>query len=132
VDGHKECCSIRKIIPLKKHLRDFDGWITGQRKDQSITRVDVPQEQIDPAFSSDSKELMKYNPLSDWSSVDVWNYIRNNAVPYNPLHDRGFVSIGCEPCTRPTGPGQHEREGRWWWEQAAEKECGLHVVDSKK
>ena len=125
-DGHQECCSIRKIKPLRRHLAGLDAWITGQRRDQSITRSDVPTEQDDAAFSTVDRKLVKFNPLAGWTSADVWAYIRANDVPYNPLHDAGFVSIGCEPCTRPVGPHEHERTGRWWWEEAAGKECGLH------
>lgn len=128
-DGHQECCGVRKIEPLKRYLADFDGWITGQRKDQSPTRVDVPIEQEDAAFSSNDKVLLKYNPLANWTSQRVWQYIRAEDVPYNELHDQGFPSIGCEPCTRPVGPNQHERDGRWWWEQSADKECGLHIIN---
>lgn len=129
-DGHKECCGIRKVAPLRRKLSSLDAWITGQRKDQSpSTRSDVPVIQVDGAFSSDDRELIKFNPLSNWSSADVWMYIRAYEVPYNPLHERGFVSIGCEPCTRPVLPNQHEREGRWWWEDATKKECGLHAVN---
>ena len=128
-DGHTECCGIRKIEPLSKHLKSFDAWITGQRQDQSPTRSELPQEQVDSAFSDDRRELIKYNPLADWSSTQVWQYIRNNQVPYNPLHDKGYISIGCEPCTRTIGPNEHERAGRWWWEAAAKRECGLHIIN---
>ena len=124
---HHECCGIRKIEPLKRKLATLDAWITGQRRDQSpSTRNEVPIIQQDPTFSVDDTPLVKFNPLVNWSSRQVWDYIRMFDVPYNELHDRGFVSIGCEPCTRPVGPGQHEREGRWWWEEATAKECGLH------
>ncbi len=126
-DGHNECCSVRKIAPLRSHLANMDAWITGQREDQSPTRSDLPQDQVDKAFSSDDHTLMKFNPLARWSSAQVWAYIRSESVPYNPLHDQGFVSIGCEPCTRAVGPGEHERAGRWWWEEATAKECGLHA-----
>lgn len=129
-DGHKECCGIRKVAPLRRKLSTVDAWITGQRKDQSpSTRSDVPIVQVDGAFSSDEHELVKFNPLSNWSSAEVWMYIRAYEVPYNPLHERGFISIGCEPCTRTVLPNQHEREGRWWWEDATKKECGLHAVN---
>lgn len=127
-DDHKECCGVRKIAPLRNKLLEVDAWITGQRKDQSPgTRADIPVIQDDQAFARPGDTLTKYNPLANWSSEEVWAYIRAYEVPYNPLHDRGFVSIGCEPCTRPIGPGQHEREGRWWWEEATKKECGLHA-----
>jgi phosphoadenosine phosphosulfate reductase len=130
-DGHKECCDARKVDPLKRALNTVDAWITGQRKDQSPgTRAAVPVIQKDPTFGTG--KLVKFNPLSNWSSKQVWDYIRENNVPYNKLHEHGFVSIGCEPCTKPVLPGQHEREGRWWWEDATKKECGLHAGNVKK
>lgn len=125
-DGHEECCGIRKIEPLRRRLSGVSAWISGQRKDQSPTRTDVPLAQVDTTFSTGDAALLKFNPLANWRSADVWQYIRMFDLPYNPLHDQGFISIGCEPCTRPTGPNQHEREGRWWWEEATQKECGLH------
>ena len=131
-DGHQECCGIRKVQPLRKKLATLDGWITGQRKDQSPgTRQDIPVIQTDLGFSGPAKQLIKYNPLANWSSNDVWNYIRMMEIPYNRLHEKGFISIGCEPCTRPVLPNQHEREGRWWWEEATHKECGLHAGNLK-
>ena len=131
-DGHQECCGIRKVQPLQKKLATLDGWITGQRKDQSPgTRQDIPVIQADLGFSGPAKQLIKYNPLANWSSNDVWNYIRMMEIPYNRLHEKGFISIGCEPCTRPVLPNQHEREGRWWWEEATHKECGLHAGNLK-
>jgi phosphoadenosine phosphosulfate reductase len=126
-DGHGECCGVRKIDPLRKKLSTLDAWITGQRKDQSPTRADIPVIQNDKAFARPGATLTKFNPLANWSSKEVWDYIRLCEVPFNELHERGFVSIGCEPCTRPITPGQHEREGRWWWEEATKKECGLHA-----
>lgn len=132
-DGHKECCGIRKVMPLRRKLNTLDAWITGQRKDQSPgTRADVPVVEKDAAFSSGDHTLIKFNPLSFWSSAQVWQYIRENDVPYNELHNKGYVSIGCEPCTRPVLPNQHEREGRWWWEDATMKECGLHAGNLDK
>ncbi|WP_097461602.1 phosphoadenylyl-sulfate reductase [Mangrovitalea sediminis] len=127
-DGHSECCGIRKVEPLRRKLATVDAWITGQRRDQSpSTRNDVPVVQQDTTFGSDERPLVKFNPLANWSSKEVWDYIRMSEVPYNSLHEKGFISIGCEPCTRPVLPGQHEREGRWWWEEATQKECGLHA-----
>ena len=127
-DGHKECCDFRKVEPLRRALSTFEAWVTGQRRDQSPgTRAQVPVVQVDPTFKFNGNQLVKFNPLANWSSKQVWSYIRENNVPYNPLHERGFVSIGCEPCTRAILPGQHEREGRWWWEDATKKECGLHA-----
>jgi len=127
-DGHMECCGVRKIEPLRRYLGQWDAWITGQRRDQSPTRADVPASQLDTAFSTASLSLHKYNPLADWRSADVWQYIRDYDVPYNTLHDRGFMSIGCEPCTRAIRPNEHERAGRWWWEESTKKECGLHIM----
>jgi len=125
-DGHQECCEVRKIAPLRRKLATLNVWLTGQRRDQSPTRTKVPVFEMDRAFAGKSGPLLKVNPLANWSLGQVWDYIRLLEVPYNPLHDRGFISIGCEPCTRPVGPGQHEREGRWWWEEATIRECGLH------
>lgn len=131
-DGHQECCGIRKVEPLKRHLAQLDAWITGQRKDQSLdTRQDIPEVQIDSAFSSPEHPLIKFNPLLNWSSAQVWDYIEAWQVPYNELHEKGFTSIGCEPCTRAVLPNQHERTGRWWWESGAKKECGLHAGNLK-
>jgi len=127
-DGHEECCGIRKVEPLKRKLGTLDAWVTGQRRDQSpSTRNDVPVVEEDGAFAGANGPLIKFNPMANWSSKDVWDYIRAMEVPYNELHERGFISIGCEPCTRPVLPGQHEREGRWWWEEGTQKECGLHA-----
>lgn len=132
-EGHKECCGIRKVIPLRRKLLTLDAWITGQRKDQSPdTRNTIPMIERDSAFSTQDKALIKFNPLSNWSSADVWEYIRSNDVPFNALHEQGYKSIGCEPCTRAVLPNQHEREGRWWWEEATQKECGLHEGNLKK
>ncbi len=129
-DGHKECCGIRKIAPLRKKLATVDAWITGQRKDQSPgTRNSIDLVESDEGFAGEGRSLTKFNPLANWSSEDVWNYIRMFDVPFNPLHQQGFVSIGCQPCTRPTLPNQHEREGRWWWEESESKECGLHAIN---
>ncbi len=129
-DGHQECCGIRKVEPLKRKLAQLDAWITGQRKDQSLdTRSDIPEIQIDTAFSTDNKTLVKFNPLANWSSAQVWDYIEAYQVPYNELHKKGYTSIGCEPCTRPILPHEHERAGRWWWEDANKKECGLHAAN---
>lgn len=131
-DNHQECCSIRKIGPLRKKLLTLDAWVTGQRKDQSPgTRANIPVIQDDKVFARPNDSLTKFNPLANWTQEQVWRYIRDNDVPYNPLHDQGYISIGCQPCTRPVGPGQHEREGRWWWEEATKKECGLHSSNVK-
>lgn len=136
-DGHQECCRARKVRPLRRQLKTLQAWITGQRKDQSPgTRMAVPAVQVDPVFEGQSGgegSLIKYNPLTNMSSAEVWNFLRIMNVPSNKLHNCGYVSIGCEPCTRPVLPNQQEREGRWWWEDSAAKECGLHsgnVVDT--
>ena len=129
-DGHKECCNVRKVEPLRRKLAMLDGWITGQRQDQNpSTRGQVPVVQEDNFFSGPGKNLVKFNPLSNWTSAETWMYIRTYDVPFNPLHEKGFISIGCEPCTRAVLPNQHEREGRWWWEDATKKECGLHAIN---
>jgi phosphoadenosine phosphosulfate reductase len=126
VEMRKECCRIRKVEPLNRALAGNKAWITGQRRSQSTTRAELAVQEDDPAHG-----MTKFNPLADWSEEDVWNYIRSNNVPYNPLHDKGYPSIGCEPCTRAIQPGEDVRAGRWWWENPESKECGLHVVDGK-
>ena len=129
-DGHQECCGIRKVEPLGRALADVEAYVTGQRKDQSPgTRADIPVVQLDPGFGRGDNPLVKFNPLANWSSAQVWQQIMAYGVPYNPLHDQGFKSIGCAPCTRATHPGEHERAGRWWWEEATQKECGLHSIN---
>lgn len=126
-DGHKECCGIRKVEPLQRKLMTVDAWITGQRRDQSLdTRQELDEVEIDEHFSTPGHRILKFNPLTSWNSKKVWDYIEAWEVPFNDLHRRGFVSIGCEPCTRAVLPSQHERKGRWWWEDASDKECGLH------
>jgi len=122
-DGHEECCTIRKVAPLRRALEGRPAWITGQRRDQSPdTRSEVEVVEDDATLG-----LVKVNPLAHWTSAQVWELLRDVGAPTNPLHDQGFRSIGCAPCTRPIQPGQHEREGRWWWEDTAQKECGLHL-----
>lgn len=127
-DGHQECCGIRKVNPLRKYLGTLDAWLTGQRRDQSPgTRSTLGMLEIDSFTGRSGSPLIKANPLTWLTSDEVWQYIRERGIPYNELHSRGFRSIGCEPCTRTTLPGQHEREGRWWWEEQTRKECGLHA-----
>ncbi|MBF8177779.1 MAG: phosphoadenylyl-sulfate reductase [Burkholderiaceae bacterium] len=126
VDMRKECCRIRKVEPLNRALAGKHSWVTGQRRAQSTTRAALDVQEQDDAHA-----MTKFNPLADWSEEDVWHYIRSNHVPYNPLHDKGYPSIGCEPCTRAIQPGEDVRAGRWWWENPESKECGLHVVDGK-
>jgi phosphoadenosine phosphosulfate reductase len=130
-DGHTECCGIRKVEPLRRKLATLDAWITGQRRDQNPTRAELDEVEMDTAFSTPEHPLVKFNPLANWSSSQVWDHIEAYDVPFNELHRKGFVSIGCEPCTRAILPNQHEREGRWWWEDAAKKECGLHAGNLK-
>jgi len=124
VDQRKSCCAIRKVEPLKRALAGKRGWITGLRREQADSRAAVGEIERDEALG-----LWKFNPLADWSNDDVWAYLREGRVPYNKLHDRGYPSVGCEPCTRAVKPGEHPRAGRWWWEQqGAKKECGLHEI----
>ncbi|XP_009613050.1 5'-adenylylsulfate reductase 3, chloroplastic-like [Nicotiana tomentosiformis] len=134
-DGHQECCRVRKVRPLRRALKGLRAWITGQRKDQSPgTRSEIPVVQVDPVFEGldgGIGSLVKWNPVANVDGKDVWNFLRAMNVPVNSLHSKGYVSIGCEPCTRPVLPGQHEREGRWWWEDAKAKECGLHKGNIK-
>jgi phosphoadenosine phosphosulfate reductase len=121
LENRKECCYIRKVIPLKRALKDKEIWITGLRASQSENRSDMKEFDWD-----ESNRIIKYNPLLEWSLEEVKEYVRENHVPYNVLHDKGFVSIGCAPCTRAIQPGEDFRAGRWWWEQNSGKECGLH------
>jgi phosphoadenosine phosphosulfate reductase len=122
VEARQACCHVRKVEPLGRALAGASGWLTGLRSAQSRGRALTPLAQYDPTY-----ELLKVNPLADWSREQVAAYIADNAVPYNPLHDRGFPSIGCAPCTRAVKVGEPERAGRWWWENDAKKECGLHL-----
>ena len=117
----RQCCAIRKVAPLRRALGGKRAWITGMRREQSSARTGIAIQKQD-----DVHGLMKFNPLADWSEADVWEYIRRYEVPYNPLYDQGYRSIGCAPCTRPVVAGEDARAGRWWWEPAEKKECGLH------
>ncbi|MEO7493579.1 MAG: phosphoadenylyl-sulfate reductase [Massilia sp.] len=126
VEMRRECCRVRKVEPLGRALAGNKAWVTGQRRAQSATRTELAIEEDDAAHG-----MTKFNPLADWSEADVWNYIRDHNVPYNALHDQGFPSIGCAPCTRAVQPGEDVRAGRWWWENPDSKECGLHMVDGK-
>jgi len=118
----KRCCHIRKVEPLNRALEGKEAWITGQRRDQAVTRSELKVQEYDAA-----RGKVKFNPLADWSEDEVWTYIRAFDVPYNALHDQGYRSIGCAPCTRPTVASEDVRAGRWWWEQPEARECGLHV-----
>ncbi len=122
VDLRKSCCAIRKVEPLNRALKDKKVWITGMRQEQSQTRFALKEEEFDETHQS-----QKLNPLSAWSELEVWAYIKINDVPYNTLHDQFYPSIGCAPCTRAISAGEDIRAGRWWWEDPQNKECGLHV-----
>lgn len=124
IANRKECCVIRKVEPLNRALSGLDAWISGLRRDQAITRGTIGKLEADEAHPG----LFKVNPIADWSVEQVWAYVREHDVPYNALHDRGFPSIGCDPCTRAVGAGEDIRAGRWWWELPEQKECGLHVT----
>ncbi len=124
VENRKECCRIRKVLPLERALKNKKVWITGLRSGQAATRKHVP------LLEWDSKhKIIKFNPLHNWSLEEVKNYVYKNAIPYNILHDKGYPSIGCAPCTRPIKPGEDIRAGRWWWENNSKKECGLHIKE---
>jgi len=123
VDNRKECCHIRKVEPLNRALSGLKAWITGMRREQSVTRSSLHAVEVDAAHGG----ILKLNPLADFAFDDVWAYVRKNGVPYNRLHDLGYPSIGCAPCTRAIKPGEDFRAGRWWWENPEHKECGLHL-----
>jgi phosphoadenosine phosphosulfate reductase len=125
VEQRLACCGLRKLEPLSRMLDGMGAWVTGLRREQSSQRAEVPPYEID------GTGRVKFNPLAHWSWADVWYYIATNDVPYNPLHDLFFPSIGCEPCTRAIALGEDFRAGRWWWEQEGAKECGLHVTTSE-
>lgn len=126
IENRKKCCSVRKVKPLGRILSTLDVWITGLRKEQAVTRGNIGKVERDEANG-----LIKVNPLADWSEKDVWDYIKKHDVPYNKLHDQGYPSIGCAPCTRAVRAGEDLRAGRWWWETPEQKECGLHIVDGR-
>lgn len=127
VENRKACCEIRKVRPLNRELSGAQGWISGLRREHSDERANVPLAQWD-----EDRALIKVNPVADWTTADLTAYIAANNIPVNPLHARGFVSIGCAPCTRAVQPGEHPRAGRWWWEQEEKKECGLHLNPNRK
>ncbi len=128
LDARHECCNIRKVEPLSRALKGQKAWITGLRKEQNVTREELKYVEIDEAHGG----ITKINPLLEWEDKDLKRYIDENKLPYSALYDRGYTSIGCAPCTRATEPGEHPRAGRWWWESAEQKECGLHVDYSKQ
>ena len=122
IENRKECCHIRKTEPLSRALKGVDVWITGIRREQAITRYSAPMVEWNSQYN-----LLKINPLRDWTEAMVWDYIKVNDIPFNKLHEQGFPSIGCQPCTRAVKPGEDIRAGRWWWENPENKECGIHV-----
>ena len=127
LEQRRACCTVRKVEPLRRALHKKRAWITGLRREQAESRTQIAESEYDAVHG-----LWKFSPLADWSEEDVWTYLRTRKVPYNALHDRGYPSIGCEPCTRAVKPGEHPRAGRWWWEQdGARKECGLHEIPIK-
>lgn len=126
VENRHECCGVRKVEPLGRALKGVKAWITGIRRAQAVTRTDIAKVEIDAAHGG----IAKINPLADWTEQQVWDYVKQNHVPYNRLHDQGFPSIGCAPCTRAVKPGEDIRAGRWWWENPESKECGLHTKSS--
>ena len=121
IESRHRCCQIRKLEPLARAFKGLDAWICGLRREQSVTRKDMQTVEWD-----EQHQLIKVNPLISWTEQQVWDYIRQNHVPYNKLHDKGYPSIGCEPCTRAVKPGEDVRAGRWWWESPDHRECGLH------
>lgn len=123
IELRKLCCNIRKIQPLDRALSNLSAWICGLRREQSVTRTEIKKVEIDSTHNS----ILKINPLADWAEKQVWDYIKENDVPYNALHDKNFPSIGCEACTRAVKAGEDVRAGRWWWESPEHKECGLHT-----
>ena len=124
VENRLICCRVRKVLPLTRHLASLDAWITGLRRDQWASRTDIRKVEID----HDHGAIVKLNPLAEWTEEEVWDYVREHGVPTHPLYERGYTSIGCAPCTRPTAGGEAARSGRWWWEQNAPKECGIHCA----
>jgi phosphoadenosine phosphosulfate reductase len=122
IENRSACCGVRKVESLERAIATLDGWVTGLRRDQIVTRVETAKIAPDPGHPA----VWKIAPLADWTSERVWAYIREHDLPYNALHDRGYPSIGCAPCTRAVEPGEDERAGRWWWEQPEERECGIH------
>ena len=124
VDLRLLCCNLRKVRPLTKHLHSLDAWVTGLRRDQWASRTNIRKVEID----HDHGAIVKLNPLAEWTEEEVWDYVRERGVPYHPLYDRGYTSIGCAPCTRAVREGETGRDGRWWWETNAPKECGIHCA----
>jgi thioredoxin-dependent adenylylsulfate APS reductase len=122
LEKRKLCCRVRKVEPMRRYLADLDAYVTGLRRDQNVTRGETPK----VLFDQGNRGIVKINPIADWTADEVWQYVRKHDVPVNRLHESGYPSVGCEPCTRAIAPGEDERAGRWWWENPDTKECGLH------
>ncbi len=127
VENRHMCCRVRKVNPLNRYLRGVDGWITSIRSEQTAQRASAQKFEIDDVHGG----IIKINPIVDWTEQRVWDYVKSNGVPYNKLHDMGYPSIGCAPCTRAVAPGEDSRAGRWWWESGSDKECGIHFAHSE-
>lgn len=127
VEGRQECCRVRKVEPLRRALAPYPAWLSGLRRSQSRGRAGTPKVQLDLALDPNRRRV-KVNPLADWDDERLWAYVRRHGVPYHPLYDRGYLSIGCAPCTRPVRPAEEPRAARWWWESEGHRECGLHVL----
>ena len=125
IENRRRCCDVRKVQPLRRVLSTLDAWVTGLRREQNVSRANIAKVEVDHANGG----LLKINPLADWSHDQLWAHIRDHSVPYNTLHDEDYPSISCEPCTRPVQTDEDPRSGRWWWESAETRECGLHVED---
>lgn len=128
VEKRQLCCRVRKVEPMKRYLADLDAWVSGLRREQGVTRGETRKVEIDDAHGG----LVKLNPLADWSQDQVWQFVRSHGIPVNRLHAQGYPSVGCEPCSRAVAAGEDIRAGRWWWENAETKECGIHVADEKE
>lgn len=127
LENRKSCCFVRKVAPMRRYVAELDAYVSGLRRDQNLTRADTPKVTVDVGNGG----VVKVNPLADWTREQVWDYVRQHNVPVNRLHKTGYPSVGCAPCTRSVPQGADERDGRWWWESADTKECGLHVSEEQ-
>ena len=128
IESRQLCCRVRKVEPLERHLADLDAWVTGLRRDQNVTRADTPKLEIDYAHGG----MVKVSPIAGWTRAEVMDYARAHEVPINQLHDRGYPSVGCDPCSRGIEPGEDLRAGRWWWEKSETRECGIHAEEEEQ
>jgi phosphoadenosine phosphosulfate reductase len=128
IENRQLCCRVRKVEPLRRYLADLDAWVTGLRRDQGVTRADTPKLEIDRAHGG----ILKVNPIADWTRAEVMHYVRAHDVPINRLHERGYPSVGCDPCSRGIESGEDLRAGRWWWENPETRECGIHVEEEEQ